>query len=216
MEKPPERSAFPCLSPLYYETHEIFPRRISACIHVHVRTHTRKGRVTHGPPHGPACRTILTATLLQRRLFCHGVKYLMARRVLKKGSGGVNASVGEGTSGVISRSSKKLYFMIAATFKLLTMRCVRSRTIIPCILSRDYKCLGSPFYRRLCRASRPYHFKFIDLANFDKLDTFYSVVTEEFFIFFSLFTRIDFFSFLRKLNNFPMIRQTVVLSRMKR
>lgn len=100
-----------------------------ACIyktHIHGRTYTRKRvlRTVHRArpcladhPHGYS--TAASAVL-------PGRKVLNGKAGLKKGSGGANASASEETSGVISHLAKKLYFMIAATFKPPTMRCVRS------------------------------------------------------------------------------------------
>lgn len=174
-----------------------------------MRTHTRPctyanyARSTARPclaDHSHGYSTAASAVLPRR-------KVLNGEAGLKKGSGGANASASEGTSGVISRSAKKLYFMIAATFKPPTMRYVRSlarsltrsRTIIPCILSRDYECLA-----RLSIVHRAaYHFAFINLTNFDKLGTFISLYSQnEFCVFFKdLFYR----NFRKRLNNFSII-----------
>lgn len=95
-------------------------------MYIHTRTYiyaqTCYARSTARPcladhPHGYS--TAASAVLLRR-------KVLNGETGLKKGSRGANANTDEGTSGVISCFSKKLYFMIAATFKPLTMQCVRS------------------------------------------------------------------------------------------
>lgn len=180
VEKPPERNSFPCLSPLYYETHEIFHvSRAYFCpclrtymhvthTHTHIRTYTyaqtyyawstaRPCRADH--PHGYS--TAASAVLPRRKVF-------NGKAGLKKGSGGVNASADEETSGVISQPAKKLYFTIAATFKPPTVRRDASVRSLARSLARAQLCIlshsmhskprlrvpSSPFYRPLYRALR--------------------------------------------------------------
>ena len=126
VEKPPERSPFPCLSPLYYRMHEIFPHIRGTFLytmytHTHIRANTlctvhRSRPCLADHPHG---YSNAESAVLPRR------KVLNGEARLKKGSEGANASTSERTNGIISRSAKKLYFMIAVTFKPPTMRCVR-------------------------------------------------------------------------------------------
>lgn len=82
-EKPPKKLVSLFICTLLRNAWDIF--RISE--DTHTRT-CRDERITHGPPLGPAWPTILVATSLQRRLF-RAVKYLMARRDLKKEDQGV-------------------------------------------------------------------------------------------------------------------------------
>lgn len=132
-----------------------YSRRISVYnAHAHTAVHIRANyaRSTARPclaDHSHGYSTAASAVLPRR-------KVLNGEAGLKKGSGGANASASEGTSGVISRSAKKLYFMIAATFKPPTMRYVRSLArSLARLLAHNYsmhskprlRVPSSPFYR---------------------------------------------------------------------
>lgn len=129
-----------------------YSRRISVYnAHAHTAVHIRANyaRSTARPclaDHSHGYSTAASAVLPR-------CKVLNGEAGLKKGSGGANASASEGTSGVISRSAKKLYFMIAATFKPPTMRA--SACSLACSLAHNYsmhskprlRVPSSPFYR---------------------------------------------------------------------
>lgn len=84
-EKPPKKARFLFISTLLRNAWEI-SRIWGGYMHIYIYTRTNEC-ITHGPPLSPAWRTILMATSLQRRLFRRAVKYLMARRDLKKDQG---------------------------------------------------------------------------------------------------------------------------------
>lgn len=89
-EKPPKKSSFPCLSALYYDTHEIFrvsevDTRTYTCTHVYRRTYYARSTARSCPADHPRGYFTAASAVSPCRKVPNGEAGLK-----KRGSGGAN------------------------------------------------------------------------------------------------------------------------------